>query len=307
MNTNNKRNFLEIKNISKSYGDVKVLDQVSLEIEPGSTLCLLGKNGAGKSTLINIIAGILPSDQGTVEINGFNLQDDPVAYCSSLGFMPQEINFNQFTSLRDVLYTNALLFGVPEAEQRVYECLDLVGLLPEANDLVKTLSGGMKRRLMVARAILHRPSLLIMDEPTTGVDISRRSDIWLMLKNIQSEYKSSILLSTHHSNETRELAHKVTVLDKGKITLKPTLIDQAVEKANYKITFTEPVDLHNVKNAELEFLSLSSAGNVWSVYADSKQPIQQVMSNIFNLTNTNIHRIEEQDLLESLLNTNHKV
>lgn len=215
-------NAIEIKNLSKIYSgsgkepDKKALDNVSLSIPRGSLFALLGPNGAGKSTMINIIAGLVKKTSGTVNIWNTNIDDDMRQAQASIGIVPQEINFDPFFSPRKILDIHAGMFGIPEGERLTDQLLELVGLTDKAGARTRSLSGGMRRRLMVAKALVHQPPILILDEPTAGVDIELRQKLW---ENVRALNKQgvTVVLTTHYLEEAEELCDQIAVINNGQI------------------------------------------------------------------------------------------
>jgi ABC-2 type transport system ATP-binding protein len=210
---------LKVSNISKSYGNKTILSNISLEIEEGDFVGLIGLNGAGKTTLLSSIVGLVIPDQGSIEINGYDRKYYPYQASLSIGFMPQEINFNNNTIVNDLLVLNAGLYGLTEEEgiRRINEILPRLFLEEKKYSEISELSGGMKRRLMMARALLMSPTLLILDEPTTGVDIQLRKKIWQYINEIHQK-GTTIILTSHSIEEIDYLCKSVCLLSKGSIS-----------------------------------------------------------------------------------------
>lgn len=194
----------------------QALDSVSFNVPKGSIFGLLGPNGAGKSTLINIIAGLVTKTSGSVHIAGFNIDTHERHAKASVGIVPQEINFDAFFNPRDTLELQAGLYGVPKHQRITDEILDLIGLMDKADAYVRTLSGGMKRRLMIGKAMVHRPPILILDEPTAGVDIELRRQLWRNVKRL-NDLGVTIILTTHYLEEAEELCDHIAIINHGKI------------------------------------------------------------------------------------------
>jgi ABC-2 type transport system ATP-binding protein len=192
------------------------LDNVDLKIPKGSVYGLLGPNGAGKSTLINIMAGLVLKSAGTVKIWDIDMNVDPRNAKSAIGIVPQELNFDPFFSPEKLLDIQAGMYGVPKAERRTKELLELVGLKDHANAYTRALSGGMRRRLMVAKAMVHSPPILVLDEPTAGVDVELRQQLW---DNIRALNKTgvTVLLTTHYLQEAEEICDRIAIINHGKI------------------------------------------------------------------------------------------
>ena len=210
--------ILELKHISKSFPGVKALDDVTLCVRPGTVHSLMGENGAGKSTTISIISSLTKKTAGTVEIFGHNLDTQPSQAKQCLGVVPQEFNFGQFEKTFDILVTQAGYYGISKrvAEQRAEEYLEKLGLWDKRATQARMLSGGMKRRLMIARAMMHEPKLLILDEPTAGVDIELRRSMWDFLTEMNDK-GTSIILTTHYLEEAEMLCRRIAIIDRGVI------------------------------------------------------------------------------------------
>ncbi|HDS1509039.1 ABC transporter ATP-binding protein [Stenotrophomonas maltophilia] len=210
---------LRVRDLRKTYDNgTQALKGVSLEVAPGDFFALLGPNGAGKSTLIGIISSLVNLSGGKVEVFGSDLVRNRSATMRLIGLVPQEINFNLFEKPFDILVNYAGFYGVPreEAEQRAEEELKRAHLWEKAQVMSRTLSGGMKRRLMIARAMMTRPRLLILDEPTAGVDIEIRRDMWRVLKEINAA-GTTIILTTHYLEEAEYLCRHLAIINHGQI------------------------------------------------------------------------------------------
>ncbi|WP_164080915.1 ABC transporter ATP-binding protein [Stenotrophomonas maltophilia] len=210
---------LRVRDLRKTYDSgTQALKGVSLEVAPGDFFALLGPNGAGKSTLIGIISSLVNLSEGQVEVFGSDLVRNRSATMRLIGLVPQEINFNLFEKPFDILVNYAGFYGVPreEAEQRAEEELKRAHLWEKAQVMSRTLSGGMKRRLMIARAMMTRPRLLILDEPTAGVDIEIRRDMWRVLKEINAA-GTTIILTTHYLEEAEYLCRHLAIINHGQI------------------------------------------------------------------------------------------
>ena len=210
---------LRVTDLHKTYDTgVRALTGVSLDVAPGDFFALLGPNGAGKSTLIGIISSLVNKSSGEVEVFGVDLSRDRESAMRLIGLVPQELNFNMFEKPRDILVNYAGFYGIPrrEAIVRADEELKRAQLFDKADSMSRTLSGGMKRRLMIARAMMTRPRLLILDEPTAGVDIEIRRGMWKTLKEI-NEAGTTIILTTHYLEEAESLCRNLAIIDRGTI------------------------------------------------------------------------------------------
>lgn len=210
---------LNIRNLKKVYGNgVSALKGIDLQVEQGDFFALLGPNGAGKSTTIGIITSLINKTDGQIEIFGHNLDTDSSAAKACLGLVPQEFNFNVFEPVIEVIANQAGFYGIErkEAFERAEHYLQKLGLWEKRRTTGRQLSGGMKRRLMIARALVHQPKLLILDEPTAGVDIEIRRSMWEFLREINSS-GTTIILTTHYLEEAEELCRNIAIIDHGEL------------------------------------------------------------------------------------------
>ena len=212
-----KKNVLSVKKLNKIYrGNIHALKDLNLEVKEGEILGLLGPNGAGKSTFINILSGVTDKTSGEVIVWGFNLDKNPRQVRVSLGIVPQEINVDPFFTPKKLLDLQAGLFGVKKKDRITDTILELVALKDKSNSYTRSLSGGMKRRLLIAKALVHKPPIVILDEPTAGVDVELRRNLW---ENIRSLRKLgvTIILTTHYLQEAEELCDRVGIIHKGSL------------------------------------------------------------------------------------------
>ncbi len=210
---------LSISNLSKVYDNgFAALKGIDLQVEQGDFFALLGPNGAGKSTTIGIICSLVQKSGGSVKVFDYDIDHDFPLAKKQLGVVPQEFNFNHFEKVRDILVTQAGYYGLPRqlAEQRADKYMQLLDIDDKAGQQARTLSGGMKRRLMIARALVHEPRLLILDEPTAGVDIELRRSMWEFLQRVNGE-GTTIILTTHYLEEAESLCRNIAIIDEGKI------------------------------------------------------------------------------------------
>ncbi len=209
---------ISAQSIYKNFGKIKALQAVSFSIHKGELFALLGPNGAGKTTLIKILAGIIPPDKGQVLIDGKDFFKDISTFKKEIGVVPQTINLEPELSLEENLLIHGLIYrmSLKKIKQRIKEVLLFADLLERKKDKVKHLSGGMKRRLLIARALMHEPSILLLDEPTVGLDPQIRRKLWELIKKIQLK-GATILLTTHYMEEAEQLADKVAFIHKGKL------------------------------------------------------------------------------------------
>ena len=210
---------LSIRQLTKPYGNgFQALSGIDLDVAEGDFFALLGPNGAGKSTTIGILSTLVNKTSGTVNIFGHDLDRDPAALKRCIGVVPQEFNFNQFEKTFDIVVTQAGYYGIPPkiAKERAEKYLTQLGLWDKRETPSRSLSGGMKRRLMIARALVHEPRLLILDEPTAGVDIELRRSMWTFLTEL-NEQGTTIILTTHYLEEAEQLCRNIGIIDHGTI------------------------------------------------------------------------------------------
>lgn len=213
------QSVLSIQNLSKTYtGGVQALSDVSLEIDKGEIFGLLGPNGAGKSTLIQILTSLTIKSKGKVFIDGVDFDHNSSRAKQYLGVVPQEFNFNMFERVEDIIVQQAGFYGVSRqvAQSRLQYYLEKLGLWEKRQAKAMELSGGMKRRLMIARALIHEPEILILDEPSAGVDVELRREMWEFVEEIHKQGKT-IILTTHYLEEAENLCHRIGIINQGKI------------------------------------------------------------------------------------------
>ncbi|WP_142857614.1 ABC transporter ATP-binding protein [Salinigranum halophilum] len=209
---------IEVENLQKQYGDVKALRGVDLTVPEGSFFGLLGPNGAGKTTFINILVGLVRKTGGRAAVFGHDVETDYQAARDCIGLAPQEFNVDQFFPIRDILVHKAGYHGIPRAEarERAEDALKQVGIWEKRDTRFNWLSGGMKRRFVLARALVTEPDLLILDEPTAGVDVQLRRDLWELITEL-NDRGTTILLTTHYIEEAERLCDEVAILDEGRV------------------------------------------------------------------------------------------
>jgi len=233
--------MIKIENLKKSYKNLNILNNVSFGVENGNFFSLLGKNGAGKSTTIGILMSLIKKDSGKIFIKNYDMDNDSEKIKQLIGFMPQEYNFNQFETVAEIILNQAGFYGIKKAEaiKRAEKLLNTFDLWSFRFNTGMSLSGGFKRRLMLVRALIHEPEILILDEPTTGVDIISRRLIWNFLKKI-NEKGTTIILTSHYLEEIEKLCKNVAIIDKGSILINTT-VSKLISKVNNK-TFIIEID-----------------------------------------------------------------
>ncbi len=293
---------ISIKNLKKTYANgFEALKGISLEVEQGDFFALLGPNGAGKSTSIGVISTLVNRTAGSVEVFERNVDAHVYETKLDLGVVPQEVNFNQFEKVQDIVMTQAGYYGLPRklARERCEKYLNKLGLWEKRLDSSRSLSGGMKRRLMIARALVHEPRLLILDEPTAGVDIELRRSMWQFLTEINSS-GTTIILTTHYLEEAEQLCRNIAIIDEGRIiedtSMKKLLaeldsqvfiLDSTAEMATQPVVDLENISVRPVDSHSFE-VTVSGGRNINEVFAElDKQNIH--VSSMRNKTN----RLEE--------------
>ena len=286
------KNILSVKNLKKIYsskqtGDNLALNDLNLDVKEGEIFGLLGPNGAGKTTFINILAGTVIKTAGQVNVWGFDLDENPRQVRAAVGIVPQEVNLDPFFSPRKLLELQAGLYGIKEKDRITDTILKLVSLEKQANSYARSLSGGMKRRLLVAKALVHQPPIVFLDEPTAGVDVELRQNLW---KNVRllNDLGVTIILTTHYLEEAEEMCDRIAILNKGNIvTLDSTknLLDKIQTK---KVTFKTDKKI-DIKNEDLPSLKLISKSETEICVSYEKSKIN--MENLINLIKKNNAKI----------------
>jgi len=253
---------LQIHDVQKTYANgFTALKGVSLEVDEGDFYALLGPNGAGKSTIIGIISSLVNKSAGKVSIFGNDTDDDFARARTHLGLVPQEFNFNVFEPIREILINQAGYYGIPRAtaSERANELLHKLGLWEKRFDMARELSGGMKRRLMIARALMHKPRLLILDEPTAGVDIEIRHSMWAFLKEI-NEQGTTIILTTHYLEEAESLCRNIGIIDHGTLIENTSMREliSRLQRETFVLDISEPLNqLPDFKECEIKGCELT--------------------------------------------------
>lgn len=225
------QNAIEIRALQKTYRGSRgepekhALNGIDLDIPAGSIFGLLGPNGAGKSTMINILAGLVTKTSGSVKIWGFDQDENPRQSRAAIGVMPQELNLDPFFSPRGALEVQAGLYGVPKSQRRSDEILEMVGLSDKADAYARTLSGGMRRRLLLGKALVHQPQILVLDEPTAGVDIELRQMLWANIRKLNKERGMTIILTTHYLEEAEEMCDEIAIISQGSLIARDSTVN----------------------------------------------------------------------------------
>ena len=282
---------------SKNKSDTtqeKALNNLSFEVKQGEIFGLLGPNGAGKTTFLSILAGTVVKTGGKVNVWGFDLDLNPRQVRASIGIVPQEINLDAFFSPRKLLELQAGLYGVPKKNRITDIILKMVALEKQADSYSRSLSGGMKRRLLIAKAMVHQPPILVLDEPTAGVDVELRKNLWKNVKALNKEVVT-IILTTHYLFEAQEMCDRIAIIDKGNLVALDTtqkLLDSIQTK---KITF-KTSQIHSVKDLSLPGVQFSSEDNntITAVYEKNSFKFDDI-SKILKNNNIEILDIATED------------
>lgn len=234
---------ISFEDLSKNYGSLRALDHINLEIEEGEFFGLLGPNGAGKTTLISILAGLCRPTSGRAKVMGYDVQKDFKAARRLLGIVPQELVFDPFFNVREALEFQSGYFGIKNNSAWIDEIMHHLGLSDKADKNMRALSGGMKRRVLVAQALVHRPPVIVLDEPTAGVDVELRQSLWKFVSRLNQE-GHTIVLTTHYLEEAEQLCGRIAMLKKGQIV--------ALDTTANLLNRVQSKDAKNTKDADLE-------------------------------------------------------
>ena len=293
------KNILSVKNLKKIYsskqtGDNLALNDLNLDVKEGEIFGLLGPNGAGKTTFINILAGTVIKTAGQVNVWGFDLDENPRQVRAAVGIVPQEVNLDPFFSPRKLLELQAGLYGIKEKDRITDTILKLVSLEKQANSYARSLSGGMKRRLLVAKALVHQPPIVFLDEPTAGVDVELRQNLW---KNVRllNNLGVTIILTTHYLEEAEEMCDRITILNKGNVVALDStknLLDRIQTK---KVTFKTD-KIIDIKDEDIDSLKVISKldTEICVSYEKSKINIEELI-NLIKRNNVKIIDISTDD------------
>ena len=282
-----KKNAVSVNGLTKIYAknsinSVVALNELNLEVKEGEIFGLLGPNGAGKTTFINILSGTVIKTKGSVNVWGFDIDKNPRQVRASVGIVPQEVNLDAFFSPRKLLELQAGLYGVPKKNRITDIILKMVSLDKQAESYSRSLSGGMKRRLLIAKAMVHRPPILVLDEPTAGVDVKLRQNLWSNVKDL-NEQGVTIILTTHLMYEAEEMCNRIAILNKGNlVTLDTTenLLDRIkTKKIIFKVKKTiriKPEDLNGIK------FFYKTDNEITVSYERKKHKIDEIISKVKN-------------------------
>ena len=278
-----KNNVLYVKNLNKIYSkkgnkSIQALNNLNLQVKEGEIFGLLGPNGAGKSTFINILSGIVKKSSGEVNVWGFDLDKNPRQVKSSIGIVPQEVNLDPFFNPKKLLELHAGFYGVKKNQRITDTILNLVSLQDQAGSYSRSLSGGMKRRLLIAKALVHQPPIIILDEPTAGVDVELRKNLWENLKSLNNE-GVTIILTTHYIHEAEKMCDRIGILNKGNIVALDTTQNLLSKIKTKTVRFVIDNNI-NIDNGEFENLKIISNKNNELIvsYEKNKLEIEKIIN-----------------------------
>ena len=279
----NKKSVLTVKNLNKIYSkkgsiSTQALKNLNLQVKEGEIFGLLGPNGAGKSTFINILGGSVIKTGGEVNVWGFNLDKNPRQVRASIGIVPQEVNFDPFFSPKKLLELQAGLYGIKKKDRITDAILKLVSLEKQANSYSRSLSGGMKRRLLVAKAMVHQPPIIILDEPTAGVDVDLRKTLWQNLRSLNNQ-GVTIILTTHYLEEAEKMCDRIGILNRGELVALDTT-ENLLDRIQTKIVHFTIDKKSNITDNALESLKiiLNNQNKLSVSYEKSKINIDIIVS-----------------------------
>tara|TARA_B100000686_G_scaffold347220_1_gene435454 strand:- start:1365 stop:2294 length:930 start_codon:yes stop_codon:yes gene_type:complete len=283
----NEKNALKIEKLTKIYSknssnEIKALNNLNLEVKVGEIFGLLGPNGAGKTTFLNILAGIVIKNSGNVNVWGYDLDKNPRQVRASIGIVPQEVNLDAFFSPKKLLDLQAGLYGIPKKDRITDTILKLVSLEKQADSYARSLSGGMKRRLLIGKAMVHRPPILVLDEPTAGVDVQLRQNLWNNVKALNRQ-GVTIILTTHLMYEAEEMCNRIAILNKGNLIALDTT-DNLLNSIKTKTIIFKVKKIIEIKPKDLDGIKFSqkSDNEISIVYERKKHKIDEIINKIKN-------------------------
>ena len=283
----NEKNALKVENLTKIYSkkssnEIRALNNLNLEVKEGEIFGLLGPNGAGKTTFLNILAGTVIKNSGSVNVWGFDLDQNPRQVRSSIGIVPQEVNLDAFFSPKNLLELQAGLYGIPKKDRITDTILKLVSLEKQANSYARSLSGGMKRRLLIAKAMVHRPPILVLDEPTAGVDVQLRQNLWNNVKALNRQ-GVTIILTTHLMYEAQEMCNRIAILNKGNLIALDTT-DNLLDSIKTKKIIFKVKKINKINSEDLNGIKFSYNLNneIIALYERKKHKIDEIIDKVRN-------------------------
>ena len=302
---------IEAVNVNKIFNkkgnSINALTDFNINIPKGSIFGLLGPNGAGKSTFINILGGLVKKDFGDIKICGINLDNDPKTCRKKIGIVPQELNIDPFFTPLELLELQAGLYGVRKKDRKSEEILFNLDLLDQKNSYARTLSGGMRRRLLVAKALVHNPEIIILDEPTAGVDVDLRNNLWNYIKKLNSQ-GTTICLTTHYLEEAENLCNFITILNKGRVIKNDTKDNllNLIGTKTVSFTFNEKI---NIPKSLIKYNANIDADNRLVLQYDKKETQLKKIIDLLNkenmiFTEINTYESDLEDIFLDLIKNN---
>ena len=294
-----KKNVLSFKNLNKIYtrnnsNSIKALDNLNLDVNEGEIFGLLGPNGAGKTTFINILGGTVIKTSGKVNVHGFDLDINPRQVRASIGIVPQEVNLDPFFSPRKILELQAGLYGIKKKDRITETILELVSLNNQADSYARSLSGGMKRRLLMAKALVHQPPIIILDEPTAGVDVDLRKNLW---KNVRllNDSGVTVILTTHYLEEAEKMCDRIGILNKGNLVALDTTKNLLNRIQTKKVIFRTNKKIE-IKDEILKSLKIihNKDNELYVSYEKNKIKIEEII-NFIKTKNIEINDVVTYD------------
>ena len=303
---------LSSENLTKVYSksnklkqEVLALKNLSLEVKQGEIFGLLGPNGAGKTTFINILAGTVMKSSGKVTVWGYDLDKNPRQVRACIGVVPQEVNFDPFFSPKKLLELQAGFYGVKKEDRITDSILETVSLDKQANAYTRSLSGGMKRRLLIAKAMVHQPPILFLDEPTAGVDVELRQNLWANVKEL-NKLGITIVLTTHNLNEAQEMCDRIAIINKGNLVALDTT-QKMLERIESKIIKFKVKDSKNFEKIKLDGVKFAkSNGQITASYDKNKIKFDQIIEEVKNNVEILDISTDEGDLEDIFLQVTNK-
>tara|TARA_Y100000590_G_scaffold428340_1_gene539535 strand:+ start:522 stop:1460 length:939 start_codon:yes stop_codon:yes gene_type:complete len=295
----NKKNVLSVKKLNKIYSKksnkpIHAINNLNLDVQEGEIFGLLGPNGAGKTTFINILAGTVIKTSGEVNVWGFDLDKNPRQVRASIGIVPQEVSLDPFFTPKKQLELQAGLYGIKEKDRITNTILKLVSLEDNANSYARSLSGGMKRRLLIAKSLVHQPPIIVLDEPTAGVDVGLRKNLWENVKLLHSQ-GVTIILTTHYLEEAEEMCDRIGILNEGKLVALDTT-KNLLEKIKLKKVIFKLDKIIKINNDELKSLKILSCkeNEIYLSYEKNKIKIDEII-NLIKKNNAEILDMSTDD------------
>ncbi len=291
--------IIELRNLTKKFGSITAVDDLTFCIEEGEVMGLLGPNGAGKTTTLHMLATLLHPTSGTALVNGFDVRSQPAQVRKSIGIVFQEPSSDDLLTGYENLRLHALLYGVPLSgvKKKIEDSLELVDLLDRKNDLVKHYSGGMRRRLEIARGLLHSPKVLFLDEPTLGLDPQTRGHIWHYIERLVEEQRVTIIITTHYMEEADRLCDRIAIIDHGKVAVldSPDSLKRVVGGDIVKLQIANP-SLGSLKRLDYVRETDVRDGMLTLTVVDARAHLQEILSVIGKVESVELHPPSLEDV-----------